>query len=299
MDCISPMRIQKGLDPSVHPHGVTVPCGKCMMCRIAKRREWTLRLTHELASSQDGIFITLTYDDENLPRKNPTREIPNPFPTVVKSDLQKYFKRLRKAIGEKKIKYFACGEYGDLNERPHYHAIVSNMSILSDSDCNAVTDCWSKGFTHIGIAEFDSIQYVAGYIEKKLTGPLGKKYYQDLGRDPVFRLVSQGIGKEYALKHRDQLSQNLYSSIKGKKMNLPRYYVDVLQLDPADLSTRSQDKERAELFDLIGMNITKNELLFEGEGQDKLIVFDRDRKIAKQKQKNLNAKLGVKKKRKL
>ena len=124
MQCTSPIRLYKGVNSLVYPDGLVVPCGKCLSCRIAKRREWTMRLWHELPYHQSSIFLTLTYDDDNLP----------PNASLSKSDLQKFFKRLRKDLSyvDRKIKYFAAGEYGPKTNRPHYHAIVFGLSLQGD-----------------------------------------------------------------------------------------------------------------------------------------------------------------------
>jgi len=127
MQCTNPVRLfrvrtkfgYKQINPSEYPDGLLVPCGKCMHCRVAKRREWSLRMLHELDEHEDSIFITLTYDEDNVPENMSLR----------KADLQKFFKRLRKALGDRTIKYFACGEYGDKTERLHYHSIIFGLSL--------------------------------------------------------------------------------------------------------------------------------------------------------------------------
>ena len=89
-----------------------VPCGKCFTCRSKYRLSWQLRLQHELLSyNYNAMFLTLTYDDDNLP----TNE------TLVKKDVQDFIKRLRKFYNDVKIRYFAVGEYGSEKHRPHYH----------------------------------------------------------------------------------------------------------------------------------------------------------------------------------
>ena len=91
-----------------------LPCGKCLDCKLDYGRQWAIRCLHEKKMHERSCFITLTYDNNNLP---------NP-PTVAKEELQKFFKRLRKKLVKEKIRYFACGEYGSQNFRPHYHAII-------------------------------------------------------------------------------------------------------------------------------------------------------------------------------
>lgn len=92
----------------------TVPCGQCIACRLNKVRDWTLRIMHEAKFYKDNVFLTITYSPENLPADG----------SIHKEDLQLFLKRLRKALGEEKIRYFACGEYGEKYSRPHYHLII-------------------------------------------------------------------------------------------------------------------------------------------------------------------------------
>ena len=121
MQCTSPFHIKnpdrfkyKKPNELVGDEWLDVPCGHCLACRIARTREWTVRLLHESEFWEDTIFVTLTYDDEHLPSDR----------SLVPRDLTLFFKRLRKDLGDRKIKYYACGEYGDTFGRPHYHAII-------------------------------------------------------------------------------------------------------------------------------------------------------------------------------
>jgi len=42
-------------------------CGQCRGCRLERSRQWAMRCMHEAAQHERNSFITLTYDDENLP----------------------------------------------------------------------------------------------------------------------------------------------------------------------------------------------------------------------------------------
>lgn len=105
-----------------------------------------------------ACFITLTYSPENLPENN----------SLSSRDLQLFFKRLRKKIHPHKIRYFACGEYGERFKRPHYHAIIFGLD-----NCHltwqTIHDCWNKGIIDVGSVTKDSISYVAGYVSKKMN----------------------------------------------------------------------------------------------------------------------------------
>jgi hypothetical protein len=52
----------------------------------------------------------------------------------VKRDLQLFFKRLRKAYPDVKLRYFACGKYGEQFARPHYHVILFGKSFMKGGD---------------------------------------------------------------------------------------------------------------------------------------------------------------------
>ena len=138
MRCTSPVRIQiknkRGIPDTRYPDGLEVPCGKCMACRQQKRKEWSMRVLHESTEYRNECFTTLTYSDDNLPENG----------SLVKRDLQLFFKRLRKALPpSQKIRYFACGEYGDTYFRPHYHTILFNLG-LGEADQDIINNAWGK-----------------------------------------------------------------------------------------------------------------------------------------------------------
>lgn len=216
MRCTQPIRLMH-LNKLDYPDGLLVPCGKCLACRIAKRTEWSMRMLHELDSYRDACFITLTYDMDNLP----------PNGSLDKAELQKFWKRLRKSLGDRKIRYFACGEYGDKFGRPHYHAIVFGLS-LRPCDRQLVRNAWRHGLCHFGLAQPDSIRYVAQYVDKKYTGDLSRQVYEATGREPVFKVSSLGLGREYVERNRTQLVQQSKCTVNGVDHSLPRYYLDKL-----------------------------------------------------------------------
>ena len=133
----------------LNERALLVPCGKCTYCRIARRREWTLRILHELQYWNDACFITLTYADENLPIQ-PVRPVHFPVSaSLSKGDFQKFFKRLRKRL-DRKLRYYGCGEYGEQTGRPHYHGIVFGVSPMEEKE---IEYAWSLGHVDVGFAE--------------------------------------------------------------------------------------------------------------------------------------------------
>lgn len=164
MDCKKPIKVR----------GITVGCGQCLPCRINKRREWTHRIMLEAKTHAKNCFITLTYSPENYPKDG----------SLVPEDLQKYLKRLRKAVAPSKVRYFAVGEYGDRSDRPHFHIACFGLGM---DDADVIDSCWGYGFTYTGTLTLDSAQYVAGYVTKKMT----KKDDPRLnGRYPEFSRMS-------------------------------------------------------------------------------------------------------------
>lgn len=303
MNCTNPIRLlprrdrktglYKNLSPSDYPDGLLVPCGKCLQCRIKKRKEWSMRCLHEMDMYDDSIFVTLTYDDDYLP----------PNSSLVKADLQKFFKRLRKRH-ESKIRYFACGEYGSRTQRPHYHAIIFGMSLATE-DRGHIMDSWpfcdwsnpvirSKSF---GLAEPDSISYVAQYIDKKFSGDLAEVEYAGKNREPVFKLSSLGIGRGFCDAHADSIRASGSLNYRGKIVSLPRYYLDRLGI-PSDLhKDEILEDERDEVESVTGMHLTADELYISGRVGQVRSYQDRTQAGKKQHDANLHARIALKSKK--
>ena len=211
------------------------PCGRCLPCRINKARTWQHRIMLETNSHDDSIFVTLTYSDDFLPITS------RGDPTLVKTDLQKFFKRLRRRLNEKTIRYFAVGEYGDRTERPHYHTCIFGLdpSLNTRSD---IESAWSIkhnpiGHVHIGRVEKESARYIAGYTIKKLTDPNDERLQ---GRYPEFMLSSRkggGIGAQEVRRIAKHLKKSPYFDVDqiintfqigGKNYPLGSYLTKIL-----------------------------------------------------------------------
>jgi len=226
-------------------NGVTMgyipfPCGKCPPCQKRRISGWSFRLTKHGQVSNTSQFVTLTYDESNVP----TTE--NGFQTLRKTDLQKFFKRLRKLTHEK-ISYYAVGEYGDKTQRPHYHIILFN------GNCNSVESAWNLNNTTIGHCHFGdvndaSIGYTLKYISKEKQIPM----HQQDDRQKEFSVMSKGLGKSYltpqSIKwHKNKLEERMYLPLKdGKKASMPRYYKDKMYKDGEKFMISIHMKQLAE-----------------------------------------------------
>ena len=196
-----------------------IACGQCIGCRLERSRQWAVRCVHEASLYEDNCFITLTFDDENLNKRE------NPLSVDV-SDFQKFMKRLRKKYG-KGIRFFHCGEYGDLYGRPHYHACLFNhdfddrrlYSVRDDVrlyTSESLQELWPFGFSSVGDVTFDSAAYVARYIMKKINGENAWHHYSEIDfdtgeiinqRKPEYTTMSRrpGIGKGWYEKFKNDL----------------------------------------------------------------------------------------------
>jgi len=172
------------LRPELREECIPFPCGRCFACRVNKSREWSTRIILESESWSEYSWVTLTYDDEHLPEDN----------SVHKITVQKYIRKLRKMIRPKKIRYYAVGEYGERNNRPHYHLFIFGIN-NSETIENAWTDSSGipKGFVQVDPEiNLKNAKYTAGYIVK---GHHFKECEKLNGRNPEFSLKSQGLGK--------------------------------------------------------------------------------------------------------
>lgn len=234
MKCVSPISIKvKGRyfrDKFGHfVDFIEVPCGKCVACRVNYSSIWSTRLMHELNYWNSSVFLTLTYDDDHLPEGE----------TLVKRDLQLFFKRLRKNSG-RALKYYACGEYGDVGFRPHYHCIIFGFDFASIKDRRLIKSVWNKSNVltgyNFGSVTRDSCRYTCDYIMKAfISGKDKSDFWLRFHKEPPFRVCSQGIGKRYCLDYASILKERLYClGSDGKKVPLPRYYRQLLGISGFD-----------------------------------------------------------------
>lgn len=124
-----------------------------------------------------AFFVTLTYKDSELPDGG----------NLSKRDVQLYLKRLRADVAPRRIRYFACGEYGDESGRAHYHLALFGALVPRE-----IRQAWGKGLVDISLLGPESAGYICGYILKQGL----KSDSRAEGREPEFRRMSRrpGIG---------------------------------------------------------------------------------------------------------
>ena len=223
-------------DATIEDYALKLPCGQCHGCRMKRAQEWAIRCMHEAQMYGDrNCFITLTYDEDHLPAGG----------TLVKSDFQKFMKRLRKKFGEG-IRYYHCGEYGERFLRPHYHALLFNFDFddkvfyktTGSGSRLFVSDdlkrLWPDGWSTVGSVSFESAAYCARYCVKKMNGRLADGYYK--GRQPEYNTMSRrpGVGKVWYDKYKSDVFPSDQVIYEGRSLPPPRYYSGLYEIECPD-----------------------------------------------------------------
>ena len=140
--------------------GTFSKCGVCEQCISEKCNNWVIRNYYEEKKHEKKCFITLTYKE-------------NPI-LLIRKDAQDFIKRLRRYLEYNidkniKIRFYGCGEYGEVNNRPHLHFIIYGWN-----DPNAKYLTFNKKY---------QIVYQSEIIQK--VWGLGRTSYQEYGEREV------------------------------------------------------------------------------------------------------------------
>lgn len=224
-----------------------LPCRNCISCRLNYTRNWAVRIMHESKLWDSNEFVTLTYNNDNLPENQ----------NLNYRDVQLFLKRLRKKYSQDRIRFVCAGEYGEQLGRPHYHLIIFNMffadrkkrhtdlSNYPHYTSQILSDLWGLGHSVIGTVTPESASYVSGYIMKKINGQLKAQHYQYVNietgeivtkRQEFFTMSRRpGIASNWF----DQFHRDVFPSdevfYKGKSVKPPPYYFNLLQKKDLEL----------------------------------------------------------------
>lgn len=249
---------------------MSLACGKCEACQIRKRKDMAVRLSNEVQCYDECCFLTLTYNKESIPVSHPnhqrqvlelTRGVQtrgdDGLYTLVPSDVQKFFKRLRRHLEyvpkrktdkrdhvSKPIRYFCVGEYGSKSHRPHYHLIIFGWK-PSDQIVHQIKDgytinrsaqiekLWTYGFSTVAEVNHGVAKYCAQYVTKKYLSSVASELYPYVV--PEFTLQSTrngGIGATWLNRYFNNLRQGFINIRNGERISkcaIPRYYYDRLR----------------------------------------------------------------------
>lgn len=212
---------------------------------------------HEAQTTkEDGLessFITLTYEDKYLPKDF----------SLDKSHFQKFMKRLRKKAG--RVRFYHCGEYGDLNERPHYHALIfgydfPDREIFSTQNgircytSSFLSDLWPFGYSTVGDCTFQSAAYVARYIMKKKYGQESQLNYYRMDystgeyfgwKQPEYTTMSRrpGIGTEFFNRYKSDFNDGT-AILNNYEVKMPDFYLGQFEHSDPELFNTIKSKRR-------------------------------------------------------
>ena len=189
------------------------PCGQCLACRINDTRAWYVRSRFELKKLDRPFhyFLTLTYNDENLPEDN----------YCDKTHLKKFLNNLNTSFGLS-MRYYGCSDYGSINNRAHYHAIITSTKKITQEQVERI---WKKGFVYLKPLNDNNLRYVLRYTVKKKPFDNKEKGF--------FRLISKGWGNNV----KEFYTGQEYFVFDGKKYGINPYLRQKLGLEKNDLKT--------------------------------------------------------------
>lgn len=264
MACFFPLKgwRSQSADPSTGKRGIVfrrdkgledlpieVACGQCIGCRIDRSKAWAIRCYHEASMYEDNCFVTLTYDDQHCPIDY----------SCDYRVFQLFMKRLRKKFG-KGIRFFHCGEYGEINGRPHYHALLFNHdfqdkvvwkrnengdNIYMSAD---LTELWPFGLSTVQDCNYKTAAYCARYVMKKVNGSRSDEHYT--WRDPVTGItykrkpeycqmsLKPGIGDTWFKQYKSDVFPCDFVIVEGKKLKVPRFYLDKLAAEESGIEEK-------------------------------------------------------------
>ena len=252
-----------------------LPCSKCIGCRLNYARSWALRCQLEALTHKENCFITLTLSPETLEKRK------NPW-SVDKRDFQLFMKKLRKKHGEH-IRYFHCGEYGEKNYRPHYHALIFGHDFRIKTNANKVqkygskyplynseelNTLWSHGHCTVGDLNFTTASYTARYVTKKIKGEASKIHINPLSGEVTHiedvyctmsrgnkKTENKGIGHDAYKKYKHRWYGNDFIvNGNGIKMKPPRYFDKLYEKEYPEKFALIK-KARKETIDTVGYSI--------------------------------------------
>ena len=236
MPCYRPITAYKGSGGAItfHEGGnsgppIQLPCGRCIGCRLKRTGDWAMRCMHESQMHPVSSFVTLTFDEAHYK------------PSLDYQDFRLFMRRLRRTKGP--CRFFAAGEYGTENQRPHWHALLFGCAFAAQQRIGErlwrspeLEALWTQGFSSIGEVTWESAAYVASYAIKKITGPLAATHYSrvDLFTGEIIQVEPEtaqmsrrpGIGASWLNKYWPEVYNARDGVVRhgGRETPPPRYY---------------------------------------------------------------------------
>lgn len=238
---------------------ITIPCGKCIGCRLDYARHWADRLILEYKANPKAVFVTLTYNNDHLPVREKEGVY---YSTLVKKHVSRFIKNLRsrKEFKDTAVRFFASGEYGEKLHRCHYHLIIFGFDLdylkeVSELiyrghnelkqiywQCPLLDSIWTSprlekvdgewkyvyeplGFVQVSETSYETMSYVARYSLKKAKGDM---WTADKPIEKEFSLMSRmpGIGYPFIEMNPGIIDEVEVLHHRGKEIYWPRYLIE-------------------------------------------------------------------------
>ena len=290
--CLRPKLI---VNPYTHEK-IMVPCGQCIACQSRKAARYETQIQLEAQNSHAVVFVSLTYANSHINRlkvvpvseerlydqnvyafvdsetgeligqttmcRDDLKKVQNKaylfgdIPYLVKSDVQKFMKRLRKSLSQynnEKIRYYLCGEYGPEHFRPHFHILLflkSDVFLtptrktlqdfpkwtwehckaarpdapLSVVEC-AVRESWRFGSVDAELAKGGCARYVSSYVNGFSNLPKVLRMPQT----KPFTSHSRFLGFELCKKEREKVYASTPESIVHGSLRSGEFYKEFIR----------------------------------------------------------------------
>lgn len=210
---------------------LSIPCGRCRLCKSKLAKEWKVRLHYELVSTPTHIifgktlprvlFVTFTFNDDHLIENEKDFA---PWIVKFRDNYRKKYKR--------SPRYFITSDRGSQFGRLHFHGLFFNP-IPSATQLKYDLMRWYKfGFVDIRwIQSYGVDEYVTGYLSganllKDEPVKHGKAVCEKALKYKPRIFVSNGLGRDCVdYDHILRRDDNLVD-INGYIYSLPRYYRD-------------------------------------------------------------------------
>lgn len=265
-----------------------IPCNQCIGCRLEYSREWANRGYLESKCWKQNYFVTLTYDEDHIKIEEEKKD-KNGITwtnegdwngTLIPNDLKKFMHDIRQIMkrdyNKDKIRFMACGEYGEEGERPHYHIIFFNLELPLETFYNPriinkeiyyqnkiIERAWTKGISNITETTWNNIAYTARYITKKINGTGSEELYSSKGQEKEFFRVSNrpGIGYPYYEKYKEQIYKYDEITVKNKEGIIhckpPKYFDKLYEKENPQKFKEIKEKRKKQAKDKERIKDTK------------------------------------------
>ena len=232
-----------------------------MECRKQKSRDIQVRLLEDIKYNKNGIFIALTYSNEEYTKLY--REIQEKTKLegydldnqICKTAVRRFYENYRKKY-KKTLRHWLITELGHgETEHVHMHGIVwiepnkyiteNKKQNIKDQQKEFIKKYWKYGDIWVGeYVNEKTVNYCTKYVTKI---DKDHKLYK-----PII-LSSKGIGSGYINsynasknKYNGKETKEYYISRNGHKINLPKYYKNKIYSDEEKekLWIQKLDKEK-------------------------------------------------------